>query len=88
MIYRSKREFQQAISDLSRAAELSPHLARAYFARGLTYKDMRKWGLATGDLRKASDLAKGSELGRLAAEEIQNLAPLTELAKPQNEIRI
>ena len=63
-----------AIADLTKAIELDPYSAAAYYGRGLVYKDRRKNDLAITDFRKVVLLTKDPELAKTVMQEIQNLS--------------
>ena len=57
LAYVSKRQYDQAVRDHSRAIELNPNIAVAYNNRGVAYGLLRKFKTATRDFDKAIELA-------------------------------
>lgn len=49
-------EYEQALADYSRAIELDPNLAEAYYNRGLVRLAQKQQELAISDLSKAGEL--------------------------------
>jgi Flp pilus assembly protein TadD len=49
-------QHRKAIEDFSKAIELAPKLAQAYFDRGLAYAKLGKRDLADKDQQKAKEL--------------------------------
>lgn len=54
--YSRKGEYDRAILDCSRAIELNPNFAAAYYDRGLAYKNKGETSRATDDLNRAKEL--------------------------------
>ena len=72
--YQRKKELDLAMADLTKAIELEPGSAAAYYSRGLIYKDMKKYDLAVTDFRKVADLAKDPRIVKAVMEEIQRFS--------------
>ncbi|MHC4728930.1 MAG: tetratricopeptide repeat protein, partial [Planctomycetota bacterium] len=49
-------EYDQAFSELTRAIEIDPGLARAYVTRGIAYNDKDKFDLAIADFSKVIEI--------------------------------
>jgi tetratricopeptide (TPR) repeat protein len=56
MTHVRERKLDLAVADLSKAIEIDPRFAEAYFRRGSAYNDQRKFELAIIDLTKATEL--------------------------------
>jgi len=58
---------------LTKAIELEPDSAAAYYMRALAHKDKKKSDLAIADFKKVALLTKDPELVNTVKQEIQNL---------------
>ncbi len=54
--YRSKGQYDQAISDFNKALEINPRYARAHYNRGNTYYQMGRYDQAISDYNKALEI--------------------------------
>jgi Tfp pilus assembly protein PilF len=54
--YVYKGQYDQAISDLSKAIEIDPRFARAYDIRSITYMSKSQWDQAMSDCNKALEI--------------------------------
>lgn len=55
-VYIDRRDYLHAIEDYSRAIEIDPNLAEAYYNRGLAHLSLKHEAEATSDLSKAGEL--------------------------------
>jgi tetratricopeptide (TPR) repeat protein len=62
------RQYQLAIDDLSKAIELKPQFADAYFYRALAFHDMKQWDQCIDDLAKAESQRKDEGRGQHVRE--------------------
>jgi len=72
--YRINGKYEQAISDYTRAIELSPREARLYIGRGKAYQALGKPTSAAEDFRKAKEVTDKSHQKRQAEECLKELA--------------
>jgi tetratricopeptide (TPR) repeat protein len=56
MQYAARRDFENAISEFSRAIQQHPRYATAYANRGVAYMQQKKFNVALDDLKKAVEL--------------------------------
>jgi tetratricopeptide (TPR) repeat protein len=55
-VYVQRHDYQHAIDDYNRAIELEPHLAEAFYNRGLVRFALKEQQEGTADLSKAGEL--------------------------------
>ena len=56
LVYFQKSEFDSAVGDFSRAAEITPDMLEAYFYRGAAYLKKGEEARAQSDLKRAHEL--------------------------------
>ncbi|MFM6519159.1 MAG: tetratricopeptide repeat protein, partial [Microcystis panniformis] len=55
-LYYNQQKYELALSDYSKAIEINPNLAQAYYNRGLLYYNQQKYDLALSDYNKAIEI--------------------------------
>jgi len=75
-LYGRQREFQKAITDLTKVIEISPdssEKATAYYNRGLSYANLGSYQEASRDFEKCLEIATDSETASSAKESLRKL---------------
>ena len=71
--FSGKKEYDKAIADFTKAIEIDPNYALAYFGRGLAYKLTANRTWAIDDLSKCIELTNDQSLIQLAKYELQGV---------------
>ncbi|MBM3155035.1 MAG: tetratricopeptide repeat protein [Chloroflexi bacterium] len=84
--YRSQGQLQEAVVEFSKAIELAPDMAQAYYLRSCAYGDMKEWDLAVADMDKAIELESDNSTflgyrGALYSKRGQHMLALRDLDK-------